>query len=93
MKTPGKRDPGSRQERAERALGQATRALAGVKDVEVRFGTAAPAPNDPTIRLPPLPQDLNAAETSRIRGLADRLTVHHVSARDLMPKPSASRAA
>ena len=27
------------------------------------------------------------------RGLADRLTVHHVSARDLMPKPSASRAA
>ena len=95
MKTPGKRDPGSRQERAERALGQATRALAGVKDVEVRFGTAAPAPNDPTIRLPPLPQDLNAAETSRIRGLADRLALrraHHDAALHARFRPVGTRA-
>ncbi|HEX7375421.1 MAG TPA: hypothetical protein VF277_10615 [Steroidobacteraceae bacterium] len=75
MKTPGKREVGSRQERAERALSQATRALAGVKNVEVRFGAAAPAPGDPAIRLPLLPKDLNAAETARIRGLADGLAL------------------
>ncbi len=66
------RDRASSLERAERALREATRALAGVVDVEVTFGTALPSPGDERIRLPPLPIELGPAEAARIRGLADR---------------------
>jgi len=95
VKTPGKRDAGSLAERTERALSQATRALAGVKDVEVRFGTQLPSPGDTTIRLPPLPQELSDADAARIRGQADRLALrraYHDPAVHARFRPVGSRA-
>lgn len=68
----GPRERATSQERAERALREATRALAGIADVEVTFSAAAPLPGDPAIRLPPLPRDLGAGDAARIRGHADR---------------------
>ncbi len=68
----GPRERATSQERAERALREATRALAGIADVEVTFSTAAPLPGDPAIRLPPLPRDLGTGDAARIRGHADR---------------------
>jgi cobaltochelatase CobT len=65
-------------ERAQRALAQATRALAGARALEVSFGPPRPGSraND-TARLPPVRLPLDAAEAGRLRGHADRVALRH----------------
>jgi cobaltochelatase CobT len=75
VSTPGKRSVGTPAERCERALSQTTRALSGVKNLEVSFGPPTPGPSDQSVRLPPLPFPFSEADAARVRGHADRLAL------------------
>ena len=82
-------------ERCQRAITQATRALAGSKDLELQYGppTAGRPPGD--ARVPALRWPLPDAEAARIRGHADRLALrraHHDPGLHTHLRPAGSRA-
>ncbi len=82
-------------ERCERALIQATRALAGVKDIEVTFGPEFPGQGKTVVRLPPLSLPLSESDAARVRGQADRMALkcaYHDPVIHLRYRPSGSRA-
>jgi cobaltochelatase CobT len=83
------------QERCERALAQATRALAGMKDLEVSFGTLGVTQAQTAIRLPAVPLPLTPAEAARMRGQADHLALrraYHDPGLHQLYRPSGGRA-
>jgi cobaltochelatase CobT len=59
----------------ERALRQATRALAGATDLDVGFGAPVPGQPATTLRLPPVNWPLAPGDAARIRGHADHLAL------------------
>jgi cobaltochelatase CobT len=62
-------------DRGERALVQATRALAGAKDLDVTFGPSLPGQSPNSVRLPPVKWPLATADAARVRGHADHLAL------------------
>jgi cobaltochelatase CobT len=70
---PSERPPAT--ESFRRALTQSTRALAGMKDVEVVFSPLGPKLEGAQILLPYPPDPLTPAGMARIRGAADRLAL------------------
>ncbi len=82
-------------ERCQRALAQATRALAGAKDLEIAFGPASPGAPGAEFRLPAVRWPLPEAEAARLRGHADRLALrlaHHDASIHARLRPAGSRA-
>jgi len=77
VSAPGRRSVGTPVERCERALSQTTRALAGIRDLDVSFGPPTPGSAEQSVRLPPVPIPLGEADAARIRGHADRLALRH----------------
>jgi len=64
----------------KRALGNATRAMAGQHELQVTFGPEAPGLRGLRARLPVPARDLPAAEVAQLRGLADAMALrlrHH----------------
>jgi cobaltochelatase CobT len=83
------------QERAQRALAQATRALAGARSLEVTFGPPQPRSSESSTRLPSLKLPLNAGDIGRVRGHADHVALRHAyhdSALHARLRPTGSRA-
>jgi len=67
-------------ENFKRAVGAATRAISEVKDLDVSFGVESPGIRDDAVRLPQPARDLNTAEVSNVRGVADSFALrlrHH----------------
>ena len=54
---------------------QATRALAGAKELDVTFGPSLPGQSANSVRLPPVKWPLAAADAARVRGHADHLAL------------------
>jgi cobaltochelatase CobT len=82
-------------ESGERALLQATRALAGARDLDVSFGTPLPGAPATSIRLPPVKWPLAAGDAARIRGHADHLALrsaYHDAALHARFRPTGARA-
>jgi cobaltochelatase CobT len=82
-------------ERCARALIQTTRALAGVKDLEVTFGDPLQRQGETAIRLPPLALPLNESDAARVRGQADHLALrraYHDPVTHARYRPTGSRA-
>jgi cobaltochelatase CobT len=79
----------------ERALIQATRALAGEKGLKVIFAARGASPPGDALLLPPVPSPLTARAAARARGHADRLALRrahfdeHIHARY---RPAGARA-
>ena len=95
MSTPIKPAASAPQERCERALTQVTRALAGIKDLEVTFGAPGPGFGDTVIRLPAVVLPLSPADAARIRGHADHMALrraYHDASTHQRFRPSGSRA-
>jgi cobaltochelatase CobT len=87
--------PAGPAELGERALIQATRALAGVKDLDVSFGPALPGQSGAAVRLPPVKWPLTATDAARVRGHADHLALrnaYHDPVLHARYRPSGSRA-
>ncbi|HEX5648221.1 MAG TPA: hypothetical protein VFX69_01080 [Steroidobacteraceae bacterium] len=64
-------------ERAQRAVVQATRALAGAKNLEVTFGPPQPSTTKGPVRLPSFRLPLGAGEAARVRGHGDHAALRH----------------
>jgi cobaltochelatase CobT len=64
-------------ERAQRAVAQATRALAGSKNLEVTFGPPQPATAKGPVRLPSFRLPLDTGQAARVRGHADHAALRH----------------
>jgi cobaltochelatase CobT len=82
-------------ERCARALIQTTRALAGVKDLEVTFGDPLQRQGETALRLPPLALPLNESDAARVRGQADHLALrraYHDPVTHARYRPTGSRA-
>ena len=82
-------------ERCARALIQTTRALAGVKDLEITFGDPLQRQGETAIRLPPLALPLNESDAARVRGQADHLALrraYHDPVTHARYRPTGSRA-
>jgi cobaltochelatase CobT len=89
------RTPPTAAERGERALLQATRALAGAKDLDVSFGASLPGQASDSVRLPPVKWPLTEAEAARVRGHADHLALrsaYHDPVLHARYRPTGSRA-
>ena len=56
---------------------QATRALAGVKELDVSFGPSVPGQAATAVRLPPVKWPLTEADAARVRGHADHLALRN----------------
>jgi len=69
--------PPAPAELGERALIQATRALAGVKELDVSFGPSVPGQTATAVRLPPVKWPLTEADAARVRGHADHLALRN----------------
>jgi cobaltochelatase CobT len=82
-------------ERCARALIQTTRALAGVKDLEITFGDPLQRQGETALRLPPLALPLNESDAARVRGQADHLALrraYHDPVTHARYRPTGSRA-
>jgi len=80
----------------KRALAHAARALAEQPELEVNFGSDGPRLSDNVLTLPHPPRDPGAAESTALRGQADRLALrlaNHDAALSARLRPADSRAA
>jgi cobaltochelatase CobT len=87
--------PPAPAERGERALVQATRALAGARDLEVSFGPSLPHQAANAVRLPPVKWPLTENDAARVRGHADHLALrsaYHDPVCHARYRPTGSRA-
>ncbi|MCC5995000.1 MAG: cobaltochelatase subunit CobT [Oceanicaulis sp.] len=78
-----------------RAVGAATRALAGAHDLEVKFGGDRDALARGRVMLPDPPEKLSPAEAARLRGKADALALRlalHDAGRHQHAAPPGARA-
>jgi cobaltochelatase CobT len=77
VRTPHKPPVDAALERAQRAVVQATRALAGARNLEVTFGPPQPSTAQGPVRLPSFRLPLNAGEAARVRGHGDHAALRH----------------
>ena len=75
MSTRPRQAPLAPAEHGQRALAQATRALAGARNLDVTFGPSLPGQPPNLVRLPPVKWPLAAADAARVRGQADHLAL------------------